>query len=233
MKPWNYSRNEPEIFYFENFYTEEDWDDMEYSYPNGIVLLSSFKDNLFDKVKNDIRHGDIIDFEGYRGVGSYVVEPVDEECSDYYCWKTIEEFGYGVPPPFSDAPENYYRNTGIFYGYKSTKLVPNSSELFEEVENVQKSSKLQKERSFIIGDSIDISKFPDNYVYLQAKKDETPYWVSMEDLCTLDYYDPSCWELWEERFRMKYPSRAKSARSISSRPLTEDNPQPKKKQKTK
>eukprot|EP01119_Soliformovum_irregulare_P024297 TRINITY_DN8680_c0_g1_i1.p1 TRINITY_DN8680_c0_g1~~TRINITY_DN8680_c0_g1_i1.p1 ORF type:complete len:318 (-),score=80.37 TRINITY_DN8680_c0_g1_i1:156-1109(-) len=58
-------------------------------------------------------HGDVIDFGGYRGVGTYLlyktkVRHGDSIFDDFILIKALEEYGYGLPFEFMDAPLEYY-----------------------------------------------------------------------------------------------------------------------------
>jgi hypothetical protein len=72
---------------------------------------------------SELRHGDVVDFGDYRGCGAFVAEPVDNVCSDFYLWKTIEEMGYGLPPCFGDSPPDYYAHTSLSYVFRSTQFI--------------------------------------------------------------------------------------------------------------
>ena len=58
------------------------------------------------------QHGDVIDTMGYRGCGLSVLELLNPFTRSFAEHKTWEEYGYTVPPAFSDAPLGYFAHTG-------------------------------------------------------------------------------------------------------------------------
>ncbi len=58
------------------------------------------------------QHGDVVDTMGYRGCGTSVLELLNPFTRSFGSHKTWEEYGYTVPPAFSDAPLRYFENTG-------------------------------------------------------------------------------------------------------------------------
>jgi hypothetical protein len=60
----------------------------------------------------DPQHGDVTDNMDYRGCGVHVLELLDPFAKKFLQHKTWEEYGYTVPPAFSDAPLHYFGGTG-------------------------------------------------------------------------------------------------------------------------
>ena len=189
--------------------------DLDFEELCGVVMLSTFKNGeILEAYRDSLQHGDVIDFNSYRGVGMYIVEPVDAEKSDFYCWKTIEEMGYGVPPCFGDAPAGYYQKHDLFYIWKSTDFVTADDPLWDEVEAWKEDP--NKEMTAQWQSKIIPAEFPDNYLWFEDNLEGGTSWIAFKAFASQMYFETSVWDVWKERWAVRYPNRQKSARSNSS-----------------
>jgi hypothetical protein len=79
------------------------------------------------------RHGDIIDFDGARGSSYYFLEQDSPLSNSFRVHRGMTEYGYWVPPHFSDAPFLYYSDTESFVRvmWEVTGRVSTSAEVRE------------------------------------------------------------------------------------------------------
>lgn len=198
---WSYTRKRAKEFRIsDNYFGDEE-------FPWERLLLSSLGDGkLLKDYGNQLRHGDIINFGEYRGCGCYIVEPVDENASDFYLWKTLGEMGYAVPLCFSDAPSNYYEDTEQFHVFRHSDFVPPGHAFWEEVKMVQEDPEEAR--------NINLEEFPDDYIFFEDYLDGAFTWIPKSEF---EHYNAENWSFWKERLRLKsLASRTKSARSVSS-----------------
>ena len=135
----------------------------------------------------DLQHGDVIDFGDYRGCGCFVVEPVDNLCSDWYLYKSCEEMGYATPLCFSDSPHGYYSETPLAYDFRYPGFAPESHFLWDEVKARQADPNYESTTDWY--SPINPKRFPDDYVFFEdyINGGDGGSWLLLKDYYTQEY----------------------------------------------
>lgn len=182
---WSY-RNSGKASYFSVANELHMDEDMYERAGNGHVFLLS--ETPAWHLKEQLRHGDVVDFAQYRGCGAFVAEPTDASMSDFYLWKTLEEMGYGVPPCFSDSPPGYYDNTELFYIFRDHHLIADPNhEIFAEIAKV-KSGQQGNLPDWHTPVDAKTKGFPENYVLFQDRLNGGVGWLSFSSFQGQDFF---------------------------------------------
>jgi hypothetical protein len=102
---------------------------------NGIqwkVLLEKWKSKELEDVTDLLYHGDIVFTMEYRMCGVYVVyKPFPED--EIILIPTLLEYGYALPFEFSDAPVNYYEDSGLMSQYVASDCMWPGTEMYSVI----------------------------------------------------------------------------------------------------
>jgi hypothetical protein len=135
-------------------------------------LIAKFEDvkDIVD-LKEQIQHGDAVFFDDYRMVITYIVYWPNPEQDDPLLIRTYEEYGYGIPVDFSDAPLEYFADIeSIVNRYVHPAILWEGTEIHkkvtEEIEARKKDPIYVGQTEYDYGEqkSVNLDVFPQEYL---------------------------------------------------------------------